>query len=329
MKYIMVEARLCKRNADDMTVLIPVTFSKVLVHRDMFEAVYHNLARDDDRDFGDIKCVGAGFVDSALGGYRCHGESESLGIASRGDLDSDTMNQMRYAHGFSYAQTVESTLEEFFSPLGFIKQHLKLTGSADQLMEAAMVATKAAYELRQLRTNGFRLGAITKGRSAANGDVLTMPSGLKFDYVGPISTVNYNGLSHLIRLAGTRELVEIPDEFISHMLPEAISVDRCLSLMAECIPFNFADAVKGLDVVVRFGAKYRLAGKPVLNPKNIGVVQLREMKMDRGLQDAMLAGEGYVQAEFYVEEVRNKTPFVVTMQVREFQQRAEQAVVKS
>lgn len=322
MKYIMVEARLCKRNEDDMTVLIPVTFSKVLVHRDMYEAVYHNLARDEDRDFGDIKCVGAGFVDSALGGYKCYGESESLKIASRGDLDSDVMNQMRFAHGFSYLQTVESTLEEFFSPLGFIKGQLKVTANADQLFESAALATKDAYELRQLHTNGFRFGGITKGRSPKTGETLWLPRGLAFDYVGPISSVNYNGISHLIRMAGTHELVEIPNEFVEYMLPGAFTIDHCITAMSEGIPFNFAAVVKDLDVIVTFGPEHKRAGDHVSRPEHVGAVILREMKMTREQQDHMLSGEGHAHAQFHVEVVRNKTPFVVTMRVRDFQQRA-------
>lgn len=322
MKYIMVEARLCKRNEDDMTVLIPVTFSKVLVHRDMYEAVYHNLARDKDRDFGDIKCVGAGFVDSALGGYRCYGESESLKKASRGDLDSDVMNQMRYAHGFSYLQTVESTLEEFFSPLGFIKDQLKVTENADQLFEAAAIATKDAFELRQIHSNGFCFGAITKGRSVQSGDDLTMPRGLKFTYIGPTSTISYNGVSHLICLAGSREVVEVPNEFVEHMLPGAMTIDHCITAMSASIPFNFAAVVKDLNVSVVFGPEHKRAGEPVTRPEHVGAVILREMKMTREQQDHMLSGEGHAHAQFHVEVVKNKTPFVVTMRVRDFQQRA-------
>lgn len=327
MKYIMVQARLCKRNEDDMTVLIPVTFSKMLVHADMFEAVAHNLMRDEDRDFGDITCVGAGFVDSALGGYKCYGESESLKKASRGDLDSDVMNQMRYAHGFSYLQSVESTVEEFFSPLGFMLPQLKLTDSADLLLAATMSATKDAYELRQLHTNGFRFGKITRGMSLAKSETMSMPAGLAFDYIGPTSTVNFNGLSHLIRLAGTHEIVEVPDDSVSHMLPSAMTINRCIDLIRNRTIFNFAEVVRGLDVTVKFGEGHARVGDVAEKPEHIGNCVLRSMRMNRVLQDEMLSGESHAFAEFSVEVERNKTPFVVTMRVRDFQQRAEKFAV--
>lgn len=323
MKYIMVQARLCKRNEDDMTVLIPVTFSKVLVHADMYEAVYHNLARDEDREFGDIKCVGAGFVDSALGGYKCYGESESLKTASRGDLDSDVLNQMRYAHGFSYLQTVESTVEEFFSPLGFMLPQLKVTDHADILFAAAADATKNAYELRQLHTNGFAFGGIVRGTATAKGDNMTMPRGLHFDYVGPISTVNFNGLSHMIRLAGTKELVEIPDSAVCYMLPRATTIDKSLDLISNKTVFDFGKVIEGFDVVVTFGEGHATAGKPADKPGNIGFVTLQEIRMQRPQQDAMLSGEGFAHAQFYVQMENNKVPFVVTMRVRDFIQRVE------
>lgn len=323
MKYIMVQAQLSKRNEDDMTVLIPVTFSKMLVHADMYEAVYHNLARDEDRDFGEIKCVGAGFVDSALGGYKCYGESESLTVASRGDLDSDVMNQMRYAHGFSYLQTVESTVEEFFSPLGFILPQLKVTDNADRLLAATMEATKGAYELRTLHSNGFCFGGIVRGCATAQGTALTMPFGLRFDYVGPISTINFNGLSHMIRLAGTHELVEIPDSAVCYMLPRTLTTDRSITLISNKTEFNFGEVVKGFDVVVTFGEGHVMAGKPATKPEHIGLVTLKEIRMQRPQQDTMLSGEGFAHADFYVEAVNNKTPFVVHMRARDFHQRAE------
>jgi hypothetical protein len=326
MKYIMVQARLCKRNEDDMTVLIPVTFSKVLVHSDMYEAVYHNLARDDDRDFGDIQCVGAGFVDSALGGYKCYGESESLKIASRGDLDSDVMNQMRYAHGFSYLQTVESTVEEFFSPLGFMLPQLKVTDHADMLLAATADATKAAYELRTLHSNGFALGGIVRGCSTAKGESLTMPAGLRFDYVGPISTINFNGLSHMIRLAGTHELVEIPDSAVCYMLPSAMTVNRSLALLSNKTLFDFGKVIKDLDVVVTFDEGHVMAGKPADKPEHIGFVSLKEIRMQRPQQDVMLSGEGFAHAQFHVVMENGKVGFVVTMRMRDFHQRAEKFV---
>lgn len=326
MKYIMIEARLSKENADDMTVLIPVMFSKLLVHREMYEIVHMQLRRNKDQQFGDIKCVGAGFVDSVLGGYKCYGESESLNKASRGDLDSDVLNQMRYAHGIAYMQTLESTLEEFFSPLGFVKPMIKRTDGADEVFAATANATKTAYELRQIHSNGFRFGAITRGRSVASGDVLTMPLGLKFDYVGPMSTVNYNGVSHLLRLAGTHELVEIPNELIEHMIPCAMTIDTCMRAIDEAIPFDLNKVIKDLNVHIALGEGHRFAGDPAERPEHIGVVILTKMTMTREQQDTMLSGDGHAVAQLHVEVVKNKTPFVVTMRVRDFHNRVAKCV---
>lgn len=72
-KYIIV---------DTGSVYLPVIFGDFMKHSDMARAINPN---------GDV--IGAGFVHIANGKYVCYGESTSLKVVSRGDIDSTYLNK--------------------------------------------------------------------------------------------------------------------------------------------------------------------------------------------------------------------------------------------
>jgi hypothetical protein len=61
----------------------PVVFSELMIHFDTAVAIAPRS-----------KVTGAGFCNIVDGQYQCYGESISLGVKSRGDVDSKILNKM-------------------------------------------------------------------------------------------------------------------------------------------------------------------------------------------------------------------------------------------
>lgn len=86
MKYIVVKSEDRCGNIHEL----PVMFAYALVHREMKECVWRALMESEHRF---IEVVGAGFCTVENNAVKCYGESESLGIGSRGKLDTQAFDR--------------------------------------------------------------------------------------------------------------------------------------------------------------------------------------------------------------------------------------------
>lgn len=86
MKYIVVKSEDRYGNIHEL----PVMFPYVLVHREMKECAWRALIESEHRF---IEVVGAGFCTVENNAVKCYGESESLGISSRGKLDTQAFDR--------------------------------------------------------------------------------------------------------------------------------------------------------------------------------------------------------------------------------------------
>lgn len=91
MKYIVMEVELTKGHKLE----IPILFPDILVHDTIAKQMVHMLYRQ-FLSSSDVRCVAAGFVASIDMQISCHGRSESLNIASRGEIDSDLIKMTDY-----------------------------------------------------------------------------------------------------------------------------------------------------------------------------------------------------------------------------------------
>lgn len=94
MKYIVVEV-----TTKDIVREFPFIFPEAIVHSQMFWHMQHQMTMHHHAD--SVRCVAAGFLSSIAVGTagRCHGESESLGIKSRGEEDDKLIMMLDYTHG--------------------------------------------------------------------------------------------------------------------------------------------------------------------------------------------------------------------------------------
>lgn len=94
MKYIVVEV-----TQAGIVRELPFIFPEAFVHKSMFGYVQREYLFEHQAD--SVRCVGAGFINSVgvapAGG--CYGESESLGVKSRGELDDKLIPSLDYTHG--------------------------------------------------------------------------------------------------------------------------------------------------------------------------------------------------------------------------------------
>jgi len=86
MKYIVIKSE----DRNGRVHELPVMFPYVLVHKEMKECVWRALMESDHRF---IEVVGAGFCTVENNVVKCYGESESLGISSRGKLDTQAFDR--------------------------------------------------------------------------------------------------------------------------------------------------------------------------------------------------------------------------------------------
>lgn len=86
MKYIVVKSEDYRGNIHEL----PVMFPYALVHKEMKECVWRSLM---DAEHRFIEVVGAGFCTVENSRVKCYGESESLGIRSRGVLDTQAFER--------------------------------------------------------------------------------------------------------------------------------------------------------------------------------------------------------------------------------------------
>ena len=94
MKYIVVEV-----STAGIIRELPFIFPESFVHKSMYKMVEREYLFDHKAD--SVRCVAAGFISSVAvapaGG--CHGKSESLEIASRGEEDDNIIPMLDYTHG--------------------------------------------------------------------------------------------------------------------------------------------------------------------------------------------------------------------------------------
>ena len=86
MKYIVIRSEDVRGNLHEL----PVMFPYVLIHREMKECVWRALMESDHRF---IECIGAGFCTIQNNRIKCYGESESLGVKSRGKTDEQAFDR--------------------------------------------------------------------------------------------------------------------------------------------------------------------------------------------------------------------------------------------
>lgn len=96
MKYIVVRAT-SSNGVDDVQTDIPVIFADSLVHKDVANYTCHMLMFDDQNVTSNTEVISAGFVE--LLPFRCHGRSDSIGIDSRGQLDTELMLRYEFTSG--------------------------------------------------------------------------------------------------------------------------------------------------------------------------------------------------------------------------------------
>lgn len=80
MKYIVLKTEDSDGNYHEL----PIMFPYVLVHKEMKECTWRALCESDHRM---VEVLGAGFCTTENNKVKCYGESESLGIKSRGEQD--------------------------------------------------------------------------------------------------------------------------------------------------------------------------------------------------------------------------------------------------
>lgn len=82
-KYIVI------KSGDEELIFV---FPKAVVHKEMFamvKAIKDSHGPNWSRPYFNAVCVGAGFV----GNGHCYGESESLGVVSRDEVDTALLNK--------------------------------------------------------------------------------------------------------------------------------------------------------------------------------------------------------------------------------------------
>ena len=93
MKYIVIEVI-----TKDIVRELPFIFPEAIVHSQMYKYMQHQMTMEHDAD--SVRCVAAGFLSIQAGfGVECHGESESLNIKSREQVDTDLITMLDYNHG--------------------------------------------------------------------------------------------------------------------------------------------------------------------------------------------------------------------------------------
>lgn len=315
MKYIVVEVADSDADpqSDNFVQHLPIVFPKTLVHKDMFEAVQQNLLMDETHSFNVATCIGAGFVDlSKFGEHTCYGESETLKVASRGKADSDLMDTYRFTHGIADAVTVESTLAEIVSPMGFLRKHRRT--HAPEILQAIVQLVKPHFEDRQLHHNGFVTCDVVGAAYSVNKDhTLTLPPNLHMDYISPASTVRFGGLSHFLAIGGGLEIIEIPDNEFCKLLPRARTTDTLVSAISNRKTFNGESLLGSVEMTPL--SPIPLTDESVDLDKfklfaHVGDCILRSVSMDQENLDGFLDDSKTAVVTATVLEVETETLYV-------------------
>lgn len=88
MKYIMI-----KMTIKDASRYVPIIFPECLVHKNVAESMEHLMGFEHSAD---AITISAGFY-SSIG--KCHGESESLGLQSDPERDTNIIRDYPLYHG--------------------------------------------------------------------------------------------------------------------------------------------------------------------------------------------------------------------------------------
>lgn len=89
MKYIVI-----KTTKGEISQEHPIIFPKALVHSEIFKGIKSRLMKTYDK----TEIVSAGSYSS----FECYGKSTSLGIESRGEIDTILITSIDYTHGICY-----------------------------------------------------------------------------------------------------------------------------------------------------------------------------------------------------------------------------------
>lgn len=94
MKYIVLQVI-----TKDIVRELPFIFPEAVVHSQMKNAMSRLLTFEYKAD--SVTCVSAGFISSIGVGTvgQCYGESESIGVKSRGPEDDKLLMMLDYTHG--------------------------------------------------------------------------------------------------------------------------------------------------------------------------------------------------------------------------------------
>jgi len=105
MKYIIIEARI----SDERSQLIPVIFDKSLIHKDMATYVMRSMGLT-------MRCscrvISAGQINIAT--HECWGESETLELKSRGELDTEVIRKVE-SSGYCYVDPESINPESLYN----------------------------------------------------------------------------------------------------------------------------------------------------------------------------------------------------------------------
>lgn len=91
MKYIVMKV---SKGGDEFE--MPFIFPNFFVHDHIRQYIEHISIK---LRMGSVTCVAAGFCNFIMDEINCTGESESIGIKSRGEIDNNLIRGMDYFHG--------------------------------------------------------------------------------------------------------------------------------------------------------------------------------------------------------------------------------------
>lgn len=92
MKYVMMEVK--QRKQTGFILNIPFLFPEMVTH--IYISTVAKLVCEEHWPDSDIKCISAGFCSSMDVNVDCYGESETLKLKSREDIDSNIIKMADY-----------------------------------------------------------------------------------------------------------------------------------------------------------------------------------------------------------------------------------------
>lgn len=94
MKYIVIRTTL-----GGVVRELPFIFPNCIIHEDAFKMMSEAIKLSTGEKAGECVAVSAGETSCMKPGSDCHGDSETLRIKSRGDVDDSLIYSLDYSHG--------------------------------------------------------------------------------------------------------------------------------------------------------------------------------------------------------------------------------------